>query len=206
MIRERVATDGHCRHLEPAQELPAMTMPLDEVGVIKEGPAIRYLNGQSLWDKKFSHALKAVDRHRKRNLTDAKERDTRKIMRMWQKKMKLHQQERARKGEEDGSDEDEEEQADWETTDHEDEHEHGHEHETGKEEEMGKGNKVKGKGKGKSAGEDLMDQSWSWSWALEGEAPPPSAIVSRRDFVSLGLYLFPCCPTLSDIKHGLGQS
>ncbi len=43
---------------------------------------------------------------------------------------------------------------------------------------------------------DINSPSWDWSWALEGENPPPSSIVARRDTVcssgtslSLGL----CC-------------
>lgn len=35
---------------------------------------------------------------------------------------------------------------------------------------------------GEGAGEE--DWSWGWAWALDGEVPPPSAIVSRRDTVS----------------------
>lgn len=38
MIRERVSMRGVCRPLEDASELPSLNMPLDEIGVIKEGP------------------------------------------------------------------------------------------------------------------------------------------------------------------------
>ncbi|ORY26314.1 hypothetical protein BCR39DRAFT_541265 [Naematelia encephala] len=152
MIRERVATDGVCRPLEPPSELSAMTMPFDEIGVIKEGPAIRYLNGQALWDKKFKHARKAVAKHRKKNLETARTRDSSKIAGMWKEKMEKHDAERRVKkldtarttGPDDG----------WESSsDNDDDTSHR-----------------------------ILDQSWSWSWAQDGEAPPPSAIVSRRDF------------------------
>jgi hypothetical protein len=33
-------------------------------------------------------------------------------------------------------------------------------------------------------GNEEQDWSWDWAWALDGETPPPSAIVSRRDTVS----------------------
>jgi hypothetical protein len=148
MIRERVATDGACRPLEAESELSAMTMPLDEVGVIKEGPAIRYLTGQALWDKKFGHALKSVAKHRKRNLEDARKKDAGKIAHFWQEQVKRHHEEKEkREMNGDGTD--------WET-----DREAGHQG-------------------------DILDRSWSWSWALKGEAPPSSAIVSRRDLVRL---------------------
>ena len=31
----------------------------------------------------------------------------------------------------------------------------------------------------------IFDNEFSWTWALEGEQPPPSAVVGRRDTVSL---------------------
>ena len=185
MIRERVAVDGTCRPLEPAEELDAMKMPSDEVGVIKEGPAIRYLNGQALWDKKFKHAIKTVARHRKKNLQHAHEKDSGKISKMWEDKVKNRKEERERmamKGElkqaksvDVGEAPETEEGETWDTeveieTDLEDET--FHERRGGKERE-------------KTVEEDMMSESWSWSWALDGEAPPPGAIVSRRDFVSI---------------------
>lgn len=147
-------------------------MPRDEIGMIKEGPAIRYLNGQALWDKKYKHALKSIRRHREKNLRNAKERDSGKIRGMWQKRIDKERLEREHRKESGGSkvsgrartlDEDE---PGWETeaaSDVENDGEHG---------------EVE-----KSLTDELVDQSWSWSWAWGGEVPPPSAIVSRRDFV-----------------------
>ena len=147
-------------------------MPRDEIGMIKEGPAIRYLNGQALWDKKYKHALKSIRRHRDKNLRNAKERDSGKIRGMWQKRIDKERLEREHRKESGGSkvsgrartlDEDE---PGWETeaaSDVEDDGEHGEAE--------------------KSLTDELVDQSWSWSWAWGGEVPPPSAIVSRRDFV-----------------------
>jgi len=149
MIRERVSTIGVCRPLEPSSELAALTMPSEEVGVIKEGQAMRYLNGQKLWDKKFHRAAHSVEKHRKKNLKMAKERDGKKLVRLWEDRLKHGHG----SGSGNGSPQDSDGDNGWETD-----------------------------GIGQEKG--LMDQSWSWEWALHGEAPPPSAIVSRRDFVS----------------------
>ena len=189
MIRERVSTDGTCRPLEPPQELDAMTMPRDEIGFIKEGPAKRYLNGQALWDKKYAHTRKQVAKRRQKNLKDAKQKDAKKIVRLWQDKVRVFKadnektrEERRRKRREekrktkalavDGQDRGDVRDGS-ESEGSEDERD-GEETETGTETE------------GLETEEDgrIMDQSWSWNWALEGEEPPPSAIVSRRDFVS----------------------
>jgi hypothetical protein len=144
MIRERVSTIGVCRPLEPPSELAALNLPPEEVGVIKEGQAMRYLNGQKLWDKKFHRTSASVEKHRRKNLKMAKERDGKKLVRLWEDRLKNHHHRHGSSSETDEG---------WETD---------------------------------GAGEKgLMDQSWSWEWALHGEAPPPSAIVSRRDFVSL---------------------
>lgn len=151
MIRERVSTTGVCRPLEPASELAALNLPQDEVGVIKEGQATRYLNGQHLWDKKFHRAAKQVEKHRRKNLKAAKERDRRKLVTMWEDRIRRKEMER---GETDA------EGSGWETAGEE-------------------ANQTDA-----AAERSVLDQSWSWEWALHGEAPPPSAIVSRRDFVS----------------------
>lgn len=145
MIRERVSTIGVCRPLEPPSELAALNMPPEEVGVIKEGQAMRYLNGQKLWDKKFHRTSASVEKHRRKNLKMAKERDGKKLVRLWEDRLKHHHHHHGSGSETDGEG--------WETD-----------------------------GAGQEKG--LMDQSWSWEWALHGEAPPPSAIISRRDFVS----------------------
>ncbi|KAL7422037.1 hypothetical protein Q5752_003810 [Cryptotrichosporon argae] len=186
MIRERVNVDGVCRALEPEAELGALNMPADEIGMIKEGVAIRYINGQALWAKKFKHAAKTVGRHRERNLKTSRERDAKRIVGIWQDRVRKHDAARRRRAAED-------EDSAMETVDDESELDQAEmrvgggagEPGTdkvkgkGKDEENGKG-KDKRKGKGKD--EDILDQSWSWTWAINGEAPPPSAIVSRRDF------------------------
>ena len=71
MIRERVTTNGKCRALEPESQLEAMNMPREEVGMIKEGPALRYLYGQELLGKRFSRAFKTVAKHRRKNISSS---------------------------------------------------------------------------------------------------------------------------------------
>lgn len=138
MIRERVNIHGILRPLEPNSELGAMTMPSDEIGTIKEGPAMRYLTGQYLWDKKYKRARKEVEKHREKNLREARSKDGERIGRGIKGLYEEHHKRRAEVGEGEG-----------------DEH-----------------------------------WSWSWDWALDGEIPPPSAIVSRRDTVCFYFFYF----------------
>ena len=185
MIRERVAADGTCRPLEPVSELAAMQVPEDEICVIKEGPAMRYLNGQALWDKKFSHAIKKIQKQRRKNLREAKEKDQKKIVKMWKDRVKQHREEEEMErmdthgyGAQDEG---------WDTDSDEGPSEAAG---TSGDATAKKGRKPRERLKDKTGidlPEEMLDQSWSWSWALQGEAPPPSAIVSRRDFVSLSL-------------------
>ena len=54
MIRERVSTRGVLRPLEPESEIPSLHLPREELGMIKELPAKRYLTGQGLWDVRYA--------------------------------------------------------------------------------------------------------------------------------------------------------
>jgi hypothetical protein len=147
-----------------------MLMTMLTTGMLKEGPATRYLNGQALYAKKYARAARQVEKRRLKNIRNAEEKDGRELRKMWGdrlKKDKGHKVEERESGSKadmkdvpvaiGGS--------------------------PGDERGMEKG-KIEGKEKEKGKEKDLLDQSWSWTWALEGEAPPPSAIVSRRDFVS----------------------
>ena len=60
MIRERVSTRGVLRPLEPEADLKALHLPSDELGMIKELPAKRYLTGQGLWDDRFASVFLAL--------------------------------------------------------------------------------------------------------------------------------------------------
>lgn len=164
MIRERVDFSGNVRPLEPAQELQACTMPLSETGMIKEGPAMRYIEGQAKWDRKFSRVRKRVARHRKRNLKHAKEHDAGQIERHWgMMGAALAAPVQPIAGPpvippSEGAEHEEAEDSSSVST---------------SESEFS------------DEGGDLDVLGATWGWALNGEAPPPSAIVSRRDLVSM---------------------
>ncbi|KAA1466694.1 alpha/beta-hydrolase [Dentipellis sp. KUC8613] len=66
MIRERVDIRGHVRPMEPKHEMYQLKMRPNEVGVIKEAPVRRWLNGQELMDKKFPRTAAHVVRKRRK--------------------------------------------------------------------------------------------------------------------------------------------
>lgn len=132
MIRERVSIDGVCRGLDNEEDIKSLHMPLDQIGVIKEAAAMRYVTGQALWDKKYHRDTKRIAKRRAKHLANADNKDLNNIRAYWEKK-------------------------------------------------TGSSN---GEGKDGPNIEDLLfDNNWTWTWAFEGENPPPSCIVSRRDFV-----------------------
>ncbi|KAF9006563.1 hypothetical protein BDQ17DRAFT_1302956 [Cyathus striatus] len=65
MIRERVDIFGKVRLMESQEELPALRVKPCEVGLIKEAPALRWLKGQEIWDKRYKRdAQKVIKRRR----------------------------------------------------------------------------------------------------------------------------------------------
>lgn len=60
MIRERVDIHGVVRPMEPKEEIEALNIPPQEIGIIKEAPVMRWLAGQELWDKKFKRQARHV--------------------------------------------------------------------------------------------------------------------------------------------------
>lgn len=76
MIRERVSTKGIVRDLEPEDDLPAMEMPVDSIGMVNELGVKRYLDAQTIWEKRFKETLKTVAKQRKRNIDAADVEDT----------------------------------------------------------------------------------------------------------------------------------
>ncbi|PCH41474.1 alpha/beta-hydrolase [Wolfiporia cocos MD-104 SS10] len=60
MIRERVDVTGHVRPMEPREEIEALQIKPQLIGLIKEAPVRRWLIGQEIWDKKFKHAANKV--------------------------------------------------------------------------------------------------------------------------------------------------
>lgn len=67
MIRERVDVRGYLRPLEAETELQALQLKPEEIGLIKEGPVERYLDGQEQWAKRFAKTAKKVEKRRAKN-------------------------------------------------------------------------------------------------------------------------------------------
>ncbi|RDX53666.1 alpha/beta-hydrolase [Lentinus brumalis] len=65
MIRERVDVMGNVRPMEPAEEIEALNIPPQQIGVIKELPVRRWLEGQEEWDRKYKRTAERVIRKRK---------------------------------------------------------------------------------------------------------------------------------------------
>lgn len=70
MIRERVDVRGAVRRMEDEDTMQAVKMYTDHpelVGIIKEGPCRRYLEGRSIWDERYKRTSKKVEKRRKAN-------------------------------------------------------------------------------------------------------------------------------------------
>jgi hypothetical protein len=46
--------------MEPAEEIPALCVPPDRIGLIREAPVRRWLHGQGMWDEQFKRQSKKV--------------------------------------------------------------------------------------------------------------------------------------------------
>jgi hypothetical protein len=57
---------GNLRHLEPPDQIPALQVPVDEIGIIKETPAKRYLEGQGKWDRTFRRKAESIVKRREK--------------------------------------------------------------------------------------------------------------------------------------------
>lgn len=169
MIRERISPNGISRPLESPSELAALQMPVDEIGMLKEGPASRYLDGQALWAKKYARAARQVEKRRLKNIKRAEEKDGRELRKMWGERVKRGSLTPSSPSTPTVSEDPKEGRSGTERGQPVGDRQNGTE--TG--------------GQTESTSKDILDQSWSWTWALHGESPPPSAIVSRRDFVSV---------------------
>ncbi|KAL1411376.1 hypothetical protein Q8F55_002332 [Vanrija albida] len=164
MIRERVDFDGVCRPLEPESELGAMTIPASEIGIVKAGPALRYAEGQSIWDHKYRRQKKKVATRREQNLATATSRDLSHIVKHWEERTtELTPEERAAIVEKaEGASRPARGAGDESDT-------------------SGGSSSDEPGGHAVHRAYTVPDETWYWQWALHGEAPPPSAIVSRRD-------------------------
>ncbi|KAL4249093.1 hypothetical protein ABKN59_005778 [Abortiporus biennis] len=64
MIRERVDIYGRIRPMEPKEEVEALQVPTNEIGIIKEQPVRRWLSGQEIWDKKYHRSAVKVTKRK----------------------------------------------------------------------------------------------------------------------------------------------
>lgn len=64
MIRERVNRHGIIRPLEDSSLLPALSIPVNEIGVIKPGPVLKWTEAKQIWDKKFAKEAQKVQKQR----------------------------------------------------------------------------------------------------------------------------------------------
>ena len=64
MIRERISLTGVVRPLEPTSEMDILQLDPEDLGLIKEGPAKRYLAGKAIWDKRFRKTYEKVQKKR----------------------------------------------------------------------------------------------------------------------------------------------
>lgn len=67
MLRERVDVRGHVRPMEPKDDIPCLKISANDVGLLREAPARRWLSGQQEWDEKFKSTARRVEKQRKRN-------------------------------------------------------------------------------------------------------------------------------------------
>lgn len=52
--------------MEPVEEMPALRIPPNQIGLIKEAPVRRWLQGQGMWDERFKRESKMVLEKRKK--------------------------------------------------------------------------------------------------------------------------------------------
>ncbi|MCJ1377508.1 hypothetical protein MMC17_000603 [Xylographa soralifera] len=64
MIRQRVDRHGRIYPLGSHSSLPALQMSANEIGVIKPGPVLKWLNAKQVWDKKYAHEKRRVQKQR----------------------------------------------------------------------------------------------------------------------------------------------
>lgn len=64
MIRERVDIHGQIREMEPRDQIQALSIPPEQIGLIKQAPAKRWLKGQQEWDQIYRRSAKRAMKKR----------------------------------------------------------------------------------------------------------------------------------------------
>ncbi|KAL5530703.1 hypothetical protein ACEPAF_6961 [Sanghuangporus sanghuang] len=68
MIRERVDIRGRVRPMEDKKDMHCLRLKANEIGLLREAPARRWLEGQQEWDKHFKTVAKKVERRRRKTI------------------------------------------------------------------------------------------------------------------------------------------
>lgn len=71
MIRERVSIYGLIRPMEPASEIPALSLPPTEIGTIKPGPVSKFMYARGAHDLRFRKRKAKLQRQRAREYARA---------------------------------------------------------------------------------------------------------------------------------------
>ncbi|RMZ68676.1 acetyl-hydrolase [Pyrenophora seminiperda CCB06] len=64
MIRQRIDRHGRIYPLAPKEELVALNLPIEEIGVPKHGPVSKWMKAQAEWNKKFSKQKIKIQKQR----------------------------------------------------------------------------------------------------------------------------------------------
>lgn len=70
-VRQRISIRGVPRPMEPAEEIPILGLPHDQIGIVKEGPVVRWLTGLQIYDKKYKSEAKKSIKMRQHNKSRA---------------------------------------------------------------------------------------------------------------------------------------
>lgn len=70
-VRQRISIKGVPRPMEPESEILALQLPIDEIGIVKEAPVVRWLTGLQMYDKKYKGSAKKAHKTRERNMQRA---------------------------------------------------------------------------------------------------------------------------------------
>ncbi|OBT70690.1 hypothetical protein VF21_10305, partial [Pseudogymnoascus sp. 05NY08] len=73
MIRQRVDRHGNIFELTHASQLPGCTMPREEIGSVKAGPARRWMAAKAKFDQRFAREKRKVQRRRIREMGEGYE-------------------------------------------------------------------------------------------------------------------------------------
>jgi hypothetical protein len=68
MIRQRVDRHGVIYDLEPVEDIHALNIDCEEIGVLKEGPVKKWLHRQEKWNKKFASTKRELQKKRAKQL------------------------------------------------------------------------------------------------------------------------------------------